>query len=77
MALAAGGWSGMATCPSVRFRPGLALCRSRFPGCGNEAGQKTIRGMVFPTNAPLGKRLTFRGSCDPEMLARLVRGLSG
>ena len=83
MALAAGGWCVTAICPNGRCRPGLARCPSRSrlcigllgngwrcPGCGNAAGQKTIRGMVFPTNAPEGGRLTFTSTILPPYLRR-------
>ena len=49
---------------------GLPGNGSRCPGCGNEAGQKTIRGMVFPTNAPQGERLTFTSTILPPYLRR-------
>ena len=49
---------------------GLPGNGSRFRGCGNEAGQKTIRGMVFPMNAPQGERLTFTSTILAPYLRR-------
>ena len=52
------------------FRPGSAQCRLRFRAFGNEEGQKTVRGTVFPTNAPEGAPLRFTSAILPPYLRR-------
>ena len=60
----------MVICRSGIFRPGSAHCRCRFRAFGNEEGQKTVRGTVFPTNAPEGSPLRFTSTILPPYLRR-------
>jgi len=50
---------------------------SKWRRCGNEAGQKASRGIVFPKDAPKGERHKFTSTILPPYLrrARLIKEL--